>query len=259
MIGPYCRGSVRRRVAGVRGRCCGGPPVSGPARRPVADVADRGADVRIGGAAADVPAHELADVLLGGGVALLDQLERGHDLPRGAVAALERVVFDERALHRMELVTVGEPFDRDDLVPGSGDREGQAGEHPAAVDPHGAGPARALITALLAPREIQVLAECVQQADPRLQVDDVPSAVDLERHPNAPRSFNVPMNVEKCHGAASPTAGMSREHLAVSRTFVPGSPPGGSLVPPWTCLTPGDHPVTAGPASSGDDQRARAG
>ena len=53
--------------------------------RPLASrtLADRGADVRIGGAAADVAAHELARSPPSvRGVALLDQLDRGHDLPR---------------------------------------------------------------------------------------------------------------------------------------------------------------------------------
>src|SRR3954470_24846255 len=138
-----------------------------PASRSIADLAYGGADVRIGGAAADVAAHELADVLLGVGVALLDQLDRGHDLPGSAVPALECVVVDERALHRMQLVLVGQPLDRADLVPGRRDRQREAGEHPPPVDPHRAGPAGALVAALLGAGEIQVLAQRVQQADPR--------------------------------------------------------------------------------------------
>src|SRR3954466_16387624 len=124
-----------------------------PASRSIADLADGGANVGVGGAAADVAAHELADVLVGAGVALLDQLDRRHDLPGGAVAALERVVLDERPLHRVQLVAVGEPLDRGDLVPGGRHRQRQAGQHPAAVDPHGAGPAGALVAALLAAGE----------------------------------------------------------------------------------------------------------
>src|SRR6185312_2410472 len=65
------------------------------------DVADGGDDVRVRRAAADVAAHELADVGVGPGAALVEQRDRGHDLPGSAVAALETVVPDERLLHRV--------------------------------------------------------------------------------------------------------------------------------------------------------------
>ena len=46
----------------------------------------------------------------------LSSADRGHDLARRAVAALEAVVLDESRLHRMQLLAVRQPFDGGDLV-----------------------------------------------------------------------------------------------------------------------------------------------
>ena len=54
---------------------------------------------------------------------------RAHQHPRGAVTALERVVLVERPLERVELVVVGQPFDRRDR-----DTVGLDGEDGAALD-----------------------------------------------------------------------------------------------------------------------------
>jgi hypothetical protein len=55
---------------------------------------------------------------------LAQQRDRGHDLARRAVAALERVVLHERRLHRMQIAVVGgQPFDRGDLTALAGDCE----------------------------------------------------------------------------------------------------------------------------------------
>ena len=134
----------------------------------------------IGGAAAEVAAHELGDVLVAGGVALLEQLDGGHDLPGRAVAALEGVVLDERLLHRVQLAVRREALDRRDLAALAGDGERQAGEHAAAVDPDGARAARALVAALLGAGEAEVLAQRVEQADARLELEDARLAVDGE-------------------------------------------------------------------------------
>jgi hypothetical protein len=112
------------------------------------------------------------------------QAELGIDGDLGA-AALERVV-DERLLHRMQLVAVREPFDRDDLVSRGGDHQCQAGEHPPTVDPDRAGLAGAEVAALLAAGEVEALTQGVQQADSRLEVDVVPASVDLQQHGTFP-------------------------------------------------------------------------
>src|ERR671916_1623166 len=58
-------------------------------------LVDRGDDVRVGGAAADVAGHELPHVRH----VLLHCGDGGHDLAGGAEAALQRVLVDERLLH----------------------------------------------------------------------------------------------------------------------------------------------------------------
>ena len=66
------------------------------------DLSDRGDDVRVRAAPAEVAAHELADLLIRSSSSLRQQADRRHDLPRRAVTALKAVVPDERLLHRVE-------------------------------------------------------------------------------------------------------------------------------------------------------------
>src|SRR4051812_11096583 len=63
-----------------------------------ARVLDGRDDVGIGPATADVAAHVLADVVIGGTAGLVQQRQRRHDLPRGAEAALVRVLLEEGRL-----------------------------------------------------------------------------------------------------------------------------------------------------------------
>src|SRR4051812_49948211 len=79
-------------------------------------LADRREDVRISTAATDVPAHELADLVIGMCTCLIQQRHRRDDLPRRAVAALKAVMTDEGILQRVELTFVGESFDRRHLT-----------------------------------------------------------------------------------------------------------------------------------------------
>src|SRR5688500_7915432 len=89
-------------------------------------------DVRIGRAAADIPAHALANL----GVSQVDawrrhvggcmtrprrarfreHADRRADLAGSAVATLKSVVLDERSLKRMQGVCRAQALDRDDLI-----------------------------------------------------------------------------------------------------------------------------------------------
>src|SRR4051812_42850469 len=80
-------------------------------------VLDRRNDVVVGAAAAQVAAHPLADLLLRARVALVDARDAGHDLPGGAVAALECIALDERRLQGVELVPLSEVLNGRDLAP----------------------------------------------------------------------------------------------------------------------------------------------
>ena len=80
-------------------------------------------DSRIRSTAADIAAHALADFIgtqvsradfpqIGGDVAgvatpgFLQERNGGADLPRGAVAALESIVLQERGLYGMQLIAL---------------------------------------------------------------------------------------------------------------------------------------------------------
>src|SRR4029077_17634582 len=68
---------------------------------------DRRADARVGAAAADV-GHRRVDVLVGRAAVPREEGDRGHDLPRLAVAALRHLVVDPGLLHRVQLAFLRE-------------------------------------------------------------------------------------------------------------------------------------------------------
>ena len=83
-------------------------------------------------------------------VPLFHAADGRHDLARRAIAALEGVVIDEGLLHRMQRsVRTRQPFDGADLMALGRDREREARKDPHPVNMHRAGPALAVITALL--------------------------------------------------------------------------------------------------------------
>src|SRR5689334_11982596 len=68
---------------------------------------DRREDVVVSAAAADVAAHQLADLVVGAGVPFVEQTDGRAELAGGAIAALEGVVLDEGRLHGVEGVALG--------------------------------------------------------------------------------------------------------------------------------------------------------
>src|SRR5438552_1848575 len=97
-------------------------------------------DVLVAGAAADVALEPAPDLRIGEPVAVrAEELDAGHDHPRRAEAALERVVLPEGLLERMELAGARETLDRRDLAAVGLDGEHGAGLHraPAEVEPGG--------------------------------------------------------------------------------------------------------------------------
>src|SRR5437667_7125475 len=74
-------------------------------------------DVLVAGAAADVALEPAPDLGLRQPVAVrAEELDAGHDHPRRAKAALERVVLPEGLLQWMELAVARETLDRRDLA-----------------------------------------------------------------------------------------------------------------------------------------------
>src|SRR5690349_5301074 len=71
-----------------------------------------GDDVDVSAAAADVAAHQLADLVGRVRPPLMDQTNGRTNLPWRAVAALKRVVLEERLLEWMKHAVLSEPFNR---------------------------------------------------------------------------------------------------------------------------------------------------
>src|SRR2546421_11783906 len=132
----------------------------GRASLPLGGLLDRLDELAVTAAAADVPARPLPDLLGGTGVAFLDAADAGHDLAGGAVAALERVLVDERPLQRMQFVVIprGQPLDGGDVGTLQAHRQCEARVDPLTVDQNRAGPAGPGIAALLGSGQTQVFA-----------------------------------------------------------------------------------------------------
>ena len=156
---------------------------------------DRRDDVGIGAAAADVAAHQLADLVGGLRLAFGDQPGRRADLSRRAVAALERVMVDERLLQRMQRAVRRQAFDRGDLGAVLHDGQRQAGIDAPAVDQHRAGAALAVVAALLGAGQVEVVAQRVEQGRPRRDLELRLDAVDGQRDRNFVRGRDSRLTV----------------------------------------------------------------
>ena len=143
---------------------------------------DRGDDVLVAGAAAEVALDGVADLVIGGIRGPPQEVGSGHDHPRGAEPALEAVVLPERGLERMEPIGRGHALDRRDRGAVRLDGEHRAGLDRLAVDGHGARAALRGIAGDVGPGQVQVLAEELDQQTSRLDVDLPWHPVDVERN-----------------------------------------------------------------------------
>ena len=142
---------------------------------------DRLDDVHVAGAAAEVAADPLPDLLLVRVRVLVEQPGRLHDHARRAEAALEAVLVPERLLERVERRAVGHALDRLDLGAVGLDGEHRARLGALAVDVDGARAAVAGVAADVRAGEAEVVAQEVDEQEPRLDVGLVRLAVDGER------------------------------------------------------------------------------
>src|SRR5919198_26971 len=140
-------------------------------------------DVLVAGAAAQVALEPAPDLVVGQPVAVrAEKLDAGHDHPRRAEAALERVALPERLLQRMQLAVLRQALDRRDLAAVGLDGEHGARLHREPVDVDRAGAADGRVAADLRSGEPEVVAEEVDEQRPRLDLRLVPDAVDGERN-----------------------------------------------------------------------------
>jgi hypothetical protein len=82
-------------------------------------------------------------------------------------------MIDERLLHRVELPTPGKALDRGDARALQHDGQGQARIDAAAVDQHRTGAALAVIAALFGARQVEVLAQRIEQRRPSVDIERV--------------------------------------------------------------------------------------
>ena len=167
-------------------------------------------DLPVPGAAADVAGQRLAD--LGVGRLGVVAQERGgrDDEARRAEAALHRAGVDERALHRMHLLAVGEILDRAHVAALGGAREDETRAHELAVHQHRARSAFALLAGVLASPETEPLAQHGEQALVLARLRLALAAVDLKLQPHS-------IDHTRARARAPMTASTCRRYAAVPR------------------------------------------
>src|SRR5919197_53416 len=174
--------------------------MASPHRR-LADGLD---DVLVAGAAAKVALEPAPDLCVGQPVAVrAEELDAGHDHPRRAEAALERVALPERLLERMELAAPRQALDGRDLAAVGLDCEHGARLHCAPVEMDRAGAADRRVAADLRPSEPEVVAEEVDEQRPRLDLRLVPDAVDGERYRYHPVLLSDECRLERAQAAGT--------------------------------------------------------
>src|SRR5512143_2322505 len=142
---------------------------------------DGAVDLGVIGATAQVPGQGLLDLLERRIRVLPEERRRGHEKAGSAVAALVAVLLDEGLLDRMELVAFGQAFDRPHGLSIGPDREGHAGVDGFAVEKDGAAAAFAPVANLLGAREVELVAQDVEQGLVGLDFERRLPAVDRQR------------------------------------------------------------------------------
>ena len=120
-------------------------------------------DLGVAGAAAEVAGEGLAHLVAGGRRIVGQQGLGGEEDARRAVAALGRAQLREGLLQRVQLAAIGHPLHRLDLAALALDGQGQAGQHGLAVHQHRAGAALPQLAAVLGAREVEVLAQHLEE------------------------------------------------------------------------------------------------
>src|SRR5215470_6671671 len=149
-------------------------------------------DGLIAGAAAVIAGEMRADLFAAWNAAAGQQLLRGQQHARRAIAALQGVARDERLLQVGDFVRISHAFDGVDVRAVALHRQHQAAAHHHAVDAHAAGAAYAVFAADMTAGERNVFAQEVDQRLARidafahlLAVDDDGDLVEALAHDGA--------------------------------------------------------------------------
>jgi hypothetical protein len=119
-------------------------------------------DALVRSAAANVAAHEIVDVSVGGFWFFCEQRDSRHNLSGLAVAALRNVFFDPSDLNGVATVG-GQPFNRHNFLSTYAGDWRNAGARGLAVDVHGAGSAQGHSAPKFCPCHIQGVAQNPQK------------------------------------------------------------------------------------------------
>jgi len=137
------------------------------------------ADALVSAAAADVAAHEIVDIGVGGVGFLGKQRDCRHDLSGLAVAALRHVFFHPGLLHGMAAIG-GEAFDGGYFLSCHAGDGRDTGARGFAVDVHGAGSAQRHAAPKLRAGHVQRVAQHPEQRHVWADVDGLGFAVQSE-------------------------------------------------------------------------------
>src|SRR5262245_10843896 len=166
-----------------------GPPV-GPG-----GAQHRANDAVMGAAAAEIGRQRRAHIRRVRLRIAVEQLLGGHDHAIGTVAALRRLLLDERRLQWMRVRDRAETFAGGDLARRDRADRGDAGARGLAVDQHGAGAALRQSAAELGAVELEIVAQHVEQRRVGLGRNRAAHAVDFEidgHDPASPRNGRPP-------------------------------------------------------------------
>ncbi len=157
-------------------------PASRRALLPVRDPLDRVHDALVTRAATEVAAERAHNLTPGGsGVAFQPRRSR-HDHPGRAEPALDGIGRREGLLQRVRTLGAAQPFDRQNALPGQPARGRPARPRRLPVDHDDAGPARAVVAALLRSGQPEALAEQLEQPPMGRDVEAARRAVHLQIH-----------------------------------------------------------------------------
>jgi hypothetical protein len=155
-------------------------------------------NVRVGAAAANVSAHQFANLI--GSFRFAFRYQRGGraDLTGCAVAALKRIVVDEGLLELIENSICRQAFNGGDVLGIMHDGQGQARVNTPAIHQYRAGATLTVIATFFCPGKVQVITQRVEQCGPRQNVELPARPVDDQPDRNPIRAARVPFVSLRC-------------------------------------------------------------
>src|SRR5690348_10887308 len=140
-------------------------------------------DFRVRRTAAEISRQIVADLVVAGVGVLLEKLPHHQDESRCAESALECTGLDECLLDGVELVALGEPFDRLHLGAVGKDGQEQARRNRFRIDDDRAAPAQTLAAAFARATQIELVLQDVDEVLIRHHVCRNRHSVQLEANP----------------------------------------------------------------------------